>query len=132
MGPCGTDGTFSRAAEETLLLLRKNTNALLTILSAVVADPLYNWSITPQEARERQRTDSGTEAEDDAAVASGGDNAEETADQRNLAAVRAIERIQEKLTGTQQSTQGEVQLLINEARDVDNLCRLFSGWSAFL
>lgn len=129
MGPCGTEGTFSRTAEETTLLLRKNTDALLTILSAVVADPLYNWNLTPQEVRNRQcteREEEDVEAEDEAVG-----HAEVTGDQKNEAALRAIARIREKLMGTQQSVQGEVQLLINEARDVDNLSTIFYGWDPF-
>ena len=54
MGPSGTEGTFSRAAEETSKVLRDNSSALLTILSAIVSDPLYKWSVSPVKARRRQ------------------------------------------------------------------------------
>ena len=55
MGPAGTDGTFTAAAESTTQVLRENSSALLTILSAVVSDPLYKWCVNPLTARQRQR-----------------------------------------------------------------------------
>mgnify|MGYP001980634468 CR=1 FL=1 len=54
----------------------------------------------------------------------------------NEAATRAIQKIHQKLqgyeegnTGERQSVEGQVQLLINEARDPDNLCNLYHGWA---
>lgn len=44
MGPTGTEGTFARAAEATTRVLRDNSNALLTILSAIASDPLYRFT----------------------------------------------------------------------------------------
>ena len=41
MGPTGTEGAFTAAAEATTQVLRENSSTLLTILSAVVSDPLY-------------------------------------------------------------------------------------------
>ena len=143
MGPCGTEGTFTRAAEETALLLRQNSSALLTILSAVVSDPLYKWNVTPREARNLQNVerDEGEEAAEveNAVDVSGAEDPLPTADQKNEAAVRAIARIQDKLqgyedgtSGERQSVEGQVQLLINEARDEENLSRIFHGWSPFV
>lgn len=148
MGPCGTEGTFSRAAEETTIVLRENASALLTILSAVVADPLYKWNLTPRQARNKQRgeDDEGSEAEQVAveqekkvANQESEQNSAATNDQANDAAVRALARIQEKLqgfengmSGERQSVGGQVQLLINSARDEDNLCRLFYGWYPYI
>jgi phosphatidylinositol kinase/protein kinase (PI-3 family) len=125
-------------------VLRENTNSLLTILSAVVADPLFKWNLTPREAMEIQRerkeddtTSMEVETESDAAVTAVA-AAAMTSDQRNEAALRAIGRIEEKLqgyedgvSGERQSVEGQVQLLINSARDEENLCRMFFGWAAF-
>ena len=61
MGPCGTEGTFVRSSEETIRVLRKNANTLSTILSAVVADPLYKWSVSPVEGMRRQKMASDDE-----------------------------------------------------------------------
>ena len=154
MGPSGTEGCFSLSAEATATVLRDNAETLLTILSAVVSDPLYKWSMSPLQARKVQRAgarsaddeddeDAGEEEEDaDGALADAiGKHTSSAADENkeqneNEAATRAIQKIHQKLqgyeegnTGERQSVEGQVQLLINEARDPDNLCNLYHGWA---
>ena len=154
MGPSGTEGCFSLSAEATATVLRDNAETLLTILSAVVSDPLYKWSMSPLQARKVQRAgarsaddeddeDAGEEEEDaDGALADAiGKHTSSAADENNEqneneAATRAIQKIHQKLqgyeegnTGERQSVEGQVQLLINEARDPDNLCLLYHGWA---
>ena len=54
------------------------------------------------------------------------------------AAERTLLRIQNKLLGFEDPTsgvlgiEGQVELLISEARNIDNLCKLFPGWSPWL
>jgi phosphatidylinositol kinase/protein kinase (PI-3 family) len=81
MGPLGTRGVFTTAAETTLEVLKENSNA---------------------------------------------------------AAALAISRIQEKLQGCEEGAHGEqqtvssqVQLLVNEAKDPNNLCRMYYGWAPY-
>jgi ataxia telangiectasia mutated family protein len=131
MGPSGTEGTFSRAAEATISVLRDNADALLTILSAVVSDPAYKFCLTPREAQKRQRDNIDVVAEE---LQGGG-----MTEQENEAAVRALAKISEKLqghedgtSGERQSIEGQVQLLISSARNPDNLSLLYHGWSAWL
>lgn len=136
MGPSGTDGVFSKAAEATMGVMRANADTLLTILSAVVSDPLYKWSLSPLKANQHQRTD------DEEGARAGRPSARlaSTADEnRNDAADRAIAKIHEKLEGYEDGTSGEhktiagqVKLLINEARDPDNLSVMFSGWAPWM
>ena len=142
MGPLGTEGTFTAAAEETTQILRDNSDTLLTILSAVVNDPHYEWKKSAAKARARQEeeelaadtvrgnTDRSSGSERDQLVDDPSDN---------LAAKHTIARIKEKLQGyeegtssEQQSVEGQVQLLINYARDPDNLCAIFHGWAPWL
>jgi len=142
MGPCGTEGTFSHAAEATMRLLRENATVLLTILSAVVSDPLYKWSVSPVKARLRQRLDDGEEAAAKMDIDFTGDSSPvkfQPSEDRNDAANRAITKIQEKLQGYEngtigecQAVEGQVQLLINAARDHDNLCSLYFGWAPWV
>jgi ataxia telangiectasia mutated family protein len=117
-------------------LLRENANVLLTILSAVVSDPLYKWSVSPVKARLRQRSEIDGEE-----VITKFDNYRGDTSVQNLhdAASRAIAKIQEKLQGYENGTTGEcltvegqVQLLINAARDPDNLCSLYFGWAPWV
>ena len=149
----GTEGCFTIACEATASVLRQNAQALLTILSAVVSDPLYRWSISPLQARLVQQGDKEhEEGEDDEDGEYSGRENETTRDilgssgkkcgkeqNQNEAANRAIEKIHQKLqgyeegnSGERQSVEGQVQLLINSARDPDNLCNLFPGWAPFI
>jgi ataxia telangiectasia mutated family protein len=137
MGPSGTEGIFTRSAEATAAVLRDNANALLTILSAVVSDPLYKWNVSPVKARQCQMSDEERQVimEDDISKELGSTPMEN----ENDAASRAIAKIHEKLqgyedgtSGEQQSVEGQVQLLINSARDPDNLCALYFGWCPWL
>jgi serine-protein kinase ATM len=128
MGPCGTEGTFVKVAEETTRILRRNASDLLTILSSVVADPLYRWNRNPMEAQRQQAAVGGEKGQ--------GNNVGE---EQNQAALKTITKIKEKLegyedstSGEQQGVEGQVQLLVNSARDPDNLCQMFGGWGPWL
>ena len=61
------------------------------------------------------------------------------AENENDAATLTIAKINEKLQGyeegtygEQQTVEGQVRLLINAARDPDNLCTLYHGWMPWL
>lgn len=152
MGPAGTDGTFTTAAESTTKVLRENSSALLTILSAVVSDPLYKWCVNPLTARQRQRQrDNEDEPDEDDDSYDGKKNgaglsnidivevAAVAVENENDAAARTIAKINEKLQGFEEGTlgerqtvEGQVRLLINAAKDRDNLCSMFFGWAPWL
>lgn len=55
---------------------------------------------------------------------------------RNKTAERALIRIEQKLQGTEEglasSVSGQVERLIQQARDPANLCRLYCGWQPYL
>jgi tetratricopeptide (TPR) repeat protein len=55
MGISGFEGTFRRSCEEVLRVLRENSTQLLTILEVVIHDPLYKWSLSPLQARQKQQ-----------------------------------------------------------------------------
>ncbi|KAI8144500.1 hypothetical protein BJV82DRAFT_537101 [Fennellomyces sp. T-0311] len=54
LGVTGTDGIFRIAAEETLRVLRKHKEVLMTLLDAFVYDPLVHWATEAEELEERQ------------------------------------------------------------------------------
>ncbi|KAI8353363.1 hypothetical protein BD560DRAFT_357697 [Blakeslea trispora] len=54
LGITGMDGQFKAAAEETLRVLRKNKEVLVTLLDAFVYDPLVDWENGTVEAGYRQ------------------------------------------------------------------------------
>ena len=73
-------------------------------------------------------------AEELASVKNGNNNKEE-----NRAGARALAKIKAKLQGYEDSTSGElhgiegqIQVLVNLARDPDNLCKMFPGWSPWI
>lgn len=140
MGPCGTEGTFVRSSEETIRVLRKNAGTLLTILSAVVADPLYKWSVSPVEGRRRQKRGSDEVEAENIDIPSDVDpSRSEVSDDQNEMGRKTLAKINDKLqgyedstSGEQQGVEGQVQLLINSARDADNLCVMYPGWSAWV
>jgi len=141
MGPTGTDGAFSKAAEATMGVLRNNADTLLTILSAVVSDPLYKWSLSPMKANQHQRNDDEDDDNGSTNTKLSMPNAwmAPTSEDQNDTAARAIAKIHEKLEGYEDGTSGEhktvagqVKLLINEARDPDNLSMMFGGWASWI
>jgi len=146
LGPMGTEGLFTKASEATLMILKHNASPLLTILSAVVSDPLYQWSMSPVKARKRQRLTEQEVDDGDAGAKVGLQSAtnksvavgQQQPDQYEAAA-RAIGKIQEKLSGyedgtsgEQQSVEGQIQLMINSARDPDKLSEMYCGWLPWL
>lgn len=141
-GPTGTDGAFTCAAELTLGMLRekRNTSHLMTILSAIVADPLYKWSISPISARRRQRALDEMEIEKDCIDSFHSTRGVEIEEGENEGGNRALSKVFKKLSGIEddvamgemKNVEGQVRLLINEARDHDNLCAIFPGWSPML
>ncbi|OBZ86292.1 Serine/threonine-protein kinase SMG1 [Choanephora cucurbitarum] len=54
LGITGVDGQFKAAAEETLRVLRKHKEVLITLLDAFVYDPLVDWENGAVEAGYRQ------------------------------------------------------------------------------
>jgi len=45
MGISGTSGVFQRCAEETLRVLREESDLILTILEVFKHDPLHSWCV---------------------------------------------------------------------------------------
>ena len=45
MGTTGTQGVFQRCAEETLRVLRDDSEVVLTVLEVFKYDPLHSWCV---------------------------------------------------------------------------------------
>lgn len=156
MGVTGTEGAFRRACDASMRVLRSDAPSVLTILEVLLHDPLYRWMLSPLAARQRQQEDGGGGGKAGgggggggggatgvpAAVAEGGGDAmvagAEDAGVGGDAAQRALARIKHKLqgyvdpNGDAMSVEGQVKLLINQARDPENLCKLYPGWAPWL
>ena len=135
-GPTGTEGRFTMTSRQTLRALRQNAESLLTILSAITADPLYRWSLNPKVERKRREmlgissSAKGMSYDDERDSEQG-----RTGTDKNEGATQAVRRVKEKLSGyeagtagEQQSMEGQVHFLINSARDVESLSHMYPGW----
>ncbi|KAI5755669.1 hypothetical protein M8J77_018796 [Diaphorina citri] len=124
MGVTGTEGTFKKTCETTLSVLRENSETLLTILEVLLYDPLYTWTLTPSKAAERQKVTNSKNVNTETNVPV------------NKIAARALFRLKQKLQGIEEgnvfSVEGQVSILIQRAKDPENLCRLFPGWQPYL
>lgn len=153
MGVTGTEGAFRRACEVSMRVLRSDAPSVLTILEVLLHDPLYRWMLSPLAARRRQQEERSSGSGGNGAVAAAavaaaaeeaaaGEGAEgfvkDDAGVGGDAAQRALARIKHKLQGYEDpngdamSVEGQVKLLINQARDPENLCRLYPGWAPWL
>ncbi|CAL1273891.1 unnamed protein product [Larinioides sclopetarius] len=120
MGINGVEGTFKRCSEKTLEVMRNSQDVLLPILEVLLHDPLYEWSVPAGKSSQKTSTASTSNSQNEV----------------NTLAERALMRLQQKLQGLEEgvamSTEGQVNLLIQQARDPNNLCRIYAGWQPYL
>ena len=148
-GACGVEGVMRRCSEETLRVLRANKNALTTVVAVLVHDPILKWAVSPERAADRQRDEHEQDARVSKKSPTGKGKADKTAERKrvsekevnasregNLDAERALMRVAAKLDGYEggelRSVAGQVQQLLQDARDPDLLCALYPGWAQWL
>ncbi|RYH25731.1 hypothetical protein EON65_15270 [archaeon] len=145
MGVLGVEGKFRKCCEYVLRSLRMHREKLMVILEVVLFDPLYKWSLSPVQMRNKQQQQVGDNEDADAFVPEEGRVAEGKADVTGSsgfdAASRALGRIQSKLRGYEEqltsggvalSVEDMVSLTINASMDINNLAQIFPGWRPFL
>ncbi|XP_039291235.1 serine-protein kinase ATM isoform X2 [Nilaparvata lugens] len=136
MGILGVEGVFRRCCEETMAVLRESQETLITVLEVLLYDPLYTWTILPKKtvAQQMKSISSKTSQSPDELPQSSMGQIQEI----NEWAERVLFRLKQKLQGTEgngaesASIEGQVQWLIQEARDPFNLCQIYHGWQAYL
>lgn len=117
MGPTGTDGVFRKACEVTMRVMREEREALMSVLRPFVHDPLVEWS-------------------------RGNKTAKNTGEIKNEKAVGCVSKIESRLSGQNDkktrgpnlplSVEGQVNILIEEATSIENLCQMYIGWAAYM
>jgi len=127
MGITGVEGIFRRSCEETMRVLRAESEAVMTILEVLQYDPLYNWSLSQQKINQLQEQgEIGAPSREE-------DNNKGPSNQE---ADRALRRVKQKLQGLEVGTflnvSGQVNHLIQSATDPHNLSKMFHGWFAVL
>nr|ACG68443.1 ataxia telangiectasia mutated protein [Branchiostoma floridae] len=137
MGVTGVEGVFRRCCEKTMEVMRSSHEALLTIVEVLLYDPLHAWTLTPMQALKLQQIDADTTGTADIFENdSGPSNENKDMSERNKVAAQVLMRLEDKLKGLEEgmvlSVSGQVNMLIQTARDPSNLSRLYSGWQAYL
>ncbi|XP_024944918.1 serine-protein kinase ATM isoform X2 [Cephus cinctus] len=118
MGVSGVEGVMRRSCEKTMSVLREQREIIITLLQVLLYDPLFHWAQLKNDKMQK--------------TVGGHDSTSET----NKLAERALLRVEQKLQGTEEgiasSVSGQVERLIQEARDPANLCKVYYGWQAYL
>jgi len=146
MGLSGVEGPFRRCCNSTLEALRKNEDAIMTILDVLRWDPLHSWSVSPlrvQRMQEQQEREAAAAAasKDDKSIPAPEEGREATvrgADGGKVAgsinepgeADRALAVVAKKLSAGL-SVEATVNELIRQATDERNLAVLYCGWAAY-
>lgn len=128
MGICGVEGTFRRCCERTMEVMRDSRELLVTVVEVLLHDPLSSWTLSPERAAALQ-------AEGDAPPRRPSPELPHNQGDNRLAR-RMLLRLEQKLQGLEEgaplSVAGQVNLLIQQARDPSNLSRLFPGWQPYV
>ncbi|KZT10138.1 uncharacterized protein LAESUDRAFT_748044 [Laetiporus sulphureus 93-53] len=132
LGISGTQGVFHRCAEETLRVLRDQSEVILTVLEVFKYDPLHSWTASELKVKRVQgsTSEAASRLTDEAfRYAIGIDLASGTAHE---AADRALSAVSRKLDKTL-SVEYTVNELISEATDPGNLAQMYqgSGWGPY-
>lgn len=146
-GVTGVDGTFRRCSEHTLRVLRGSAELIMTVLEVFKHDPLYAWcvnSFTPlvfscpfwrylrcllEHASDPIRRAGDAEKMQRAQGGARSDVLQQTASVQEKAD-RVLSRIRSKLRDDL-SVEYAVNALIQQARDPENLARIFTGWHSW-
>lgn len=124
LGVAGVEGAFRRTAEITMGILRDNKESLMSVLQAMVHDPLGEWVATERRARHRH----GDKTASTAAAGAG--------------ARKALKSVSDKLDGrlrrpglsdeVRHTTKNLVHMLICDATSSQNLGQMYVGWAPYL
>ncbi|PWN18138.1 hypothetical protein BCV69DRAFT_274423 [Microstroma glucosiphilum] len=134
MGVTGYEGVFRRAAELTMGILRSNKDSLMSVLEAMVHDPLVEWAVADTGGG-GGRSKAAREAA----------NGAPKQDPRLIEARKSLDPIARKLDGTMRKgdirvdqwtaplgNNNLVDTLTREAASNYNLSRMYVGWSSWL
>jgi serine-protein kinase ATM len=133
-----TEGVFRRCAEQTLRVLRDNSEIILTVLDVFKYDPLYNWTINPVKKLRVQGeqarvpvtpvSETGTMISNFGGL---GTRIDLESDPVDESCERALGSVLRKLD-KKLSVEYTVNELIVAAMDVSNLACLFHGESSII
>ncbi|KAG9022569.1 Serine/threonine-protein kinase tel1, partial [Tulasnella sp. UAMH 9824] len=134
LGTSGVEGVFRRCSEETLRVLREDSNVIMTVLGVFKTDPLYSWTVHPLKLRRKQQetvpaatirsTRPGPDTHSTMDTAGGMEDQPMEADTVEKLAERALASVARKLDKSL-SVSHDVQELISQATDPNNLGKIY-------
>lgn len=142
----GVEGSFRITCEHVMALLRDNSESLMAILEAFANDPLIHWGFDlPRDLKDQLDVTSESGSKYPAMLGAAGELVESDINEEQerevyIRATRAqlvLRRIWDKFTGNDFSRHkdldvpDQVDLLIQEATNIENLCQHFIGWCSF-
>ncbi|EXJ84111.1 hypothetical protein A1O3_04778 [Capronia epimyces CBS 606.96] len=130
MGLTGVEGVFRRCCNFTLDALRRDQEAIMTILDVLRYDPLYTWSISPLRLQKMQENHAQADGPAATGILNPGDGAKRDAIGEPSEADRALTVVAKKLSKSL-SVEATVNELIRQATDERNLAVLYCGWAAY-
>jgi len=106
-------------------VLRQNQDVIVTVIEVLLYDPCYHWTLTGEKAAQLQNQSTIENS-----------NINDLTEVNKLAEL-SLNRVRAKLcgmeeTGSASTINGQVNRLIQQARDPANLSLLFHGWQAYL
>ena len=111
------EGAFRRTCEVSLAVLRAERDALTSVLTTFIYDPLLEWTTAKHKPKAPGTT---PELNSETAVAT----------------IRNIENrlcgVDRKHKGPPLSVEGQVEKLIGEATSLENLSQMYIGWAPYL
>ncbi|OHS95604.1 PIKK family atypical protein kinase [Tritrichomonas foetus] len=114
------EGTFRSSCENTMRIMRTNSEQIIGLLSAFIYDPLRQWTISSGAVHNSMNRNSNNSL---------GNNTDES-----TSATIIVKRIEDKLHGNdfddvkKLNVEQQVERLIDDAMDNANLCQMFKGW----
>ena len=141
MGVLGVEGTFRRSCEAALTVCRSGKDSLLSVVSVLLDDPLYNWGEIDRalQLKEQRNQNARTTNNGEAPFVSSTvyqNNSPLNDAQQNYQPSRDAEqvflRVRDKLNGVSgkevMDVEEQVSDLIKEAVNADNLALMFPGF----
>uniref|UniRef100_A0A913HXF1 Serine/threonine-protein kinase ATR n=1 Tax=Strongyloides stercoralis TaxID=6248 RepID=A0A913HXF1_STRER len=132
-GPCGVEGHFRTSCELSLSTMRDNKEMLLTLLHSFIHDPLLEWSGVERRAQQSRNEQNfgGLPMKTDHAPIDA-KNAIINIDRRLSGFIVTPVFFKYKHNNYPMSVNGQVNKLINIAKDNGNLAKMYVGWAPYL
>jgi ataxia telangiectasia mutated family protein len=141
LGVLGIEGGFRRCAIECMRVCRHAKDTIMAVFEVLLHDPLYSWAETDRSMQVREVSDvqAGPKKPLIKSAMAQSPKKGPVMDkdvERNKDAQRVLLRVQDKLNGIVGKDilreEEHVEVLVREAQDVNQLGRMYYGWSAWV